>query len=465
MTALLGRMPRVLATSLARAALALLVGFGAGIACKSRVPSGAPGSATAMGHWDEWRDLSPLVDIARTHVGGRMVQDLEEASALLREGKAASADKRLSQVADSSGRHWIAVARANLAALHFEVCIRGVAWRLGDSGAPSPTEREIDFSEETRIAPGDVSVEALLTNLDAALASDVPALVTQARIARARVAAFAQRCAANEEVSEMAQRTVEADLAVLAAEGHLTPDLAYLWAGVQMNRFSGSAARPFLLQAKEGGFDHPAVTFMLAIIALEERDLDKADALAEEAHRTYEAIGDLENGAEAIFVRGEVARARGDKKQARVLYTATLKQSPLHLPSMLAITGLVHASRGEHDAVDYLHGRLPTLLLKGPLDERAARQAASNLEGLVILATEPIMAQICRDALLQGIDDESDPMRRGLRYFYAATLDVRLREYEVAHGHGVLAREELQSADVRSPIDVQSFLDRLTGAR
>jgi tetratricopeptide (TPR) repeat protein len=445
--------------------LATAVGAGVGFACKPAIPTGSPGSATAMGHWDAWRDLGPLVEVARTHATKPAVIALEEASALLRQGKAASADRRLAQAADSSGRHWIAVGRAHLAALHFEVCIRGVAWRLGDDGAPNPTDRKMDFSEETRIAPGDISVEALLTNLEAALAADVPALVTQARIARARVAAFAQRCAANDDVAQMAQRTVEGDLAVLAAEGHLTPDLAYLWAGVQMNRFSGSAARPFLQLAREGGFDHPAVRFMLAVIALEEQDFDRADALADEAGQAYLAIGDTENFAEAQFVRGEVARARGDAASARALYTAVLKDAPLHLPSMLAIAKLVHAKRGEYEAVDNLHRRLPALLLKGTLDEARAYEVASNLEALVVLATEPLMAQVSRDALLQGIDDEPDPMRRGLRYFYAATLDVRLREYEVARGHAVLAREELQDSEIRSPIDVQSFLDRLSGTR
>jgi tetratricopeptide (TPR) repeat protein len=450
-----------------RLALCVIVGagIGVGVGCKPGVPSGAPGSATAMGHWDAWRDLGPLVEIARTHATAPAIEALEQASALLREGKAASADKRLAQAADSSGRHWIAVARANLAALHFEVCIRGVAWRLGDEGPPNPTERRIDFAEDTRIAPGDISVEALLTNLEAAFDAEIPALVTQARIARARVAAFTQRCAANEDVAELAQRTLESDLAILAAEGHLTPDLAYLWAGVQLNRFSGSAARPFLLQAREGGFDHPAVTFMLAVIALEERDLDRADALADEAGRIYAAAGDTENVAEALFVRGEVARARGDHEAAQGNYHAALKQTPMHLPSMLAIAGLVHAQRGEYEATDELHRRLPTLMLEGPLDEARAFEVASNLEALVVLATEPLMAQVSRDALLQDIEEEPDPVRRGLRYFYAATLDVRLREYEVARGHAVLARDELDSADIRSPIDVQAFLDRLSGTR
>lgn len=432
-------------------------------ACKPEVPPGAPGRATAMGHWDAWGDLGPLVEVARTHAPEPTILALEEASALLRRGKAASADARLSRTADTSGRHWIAVARADLAALHFTVCIRGVAWRLSDEITPSATDREIDFSEKTRVQPGDVSVEALLTNLDAALASGVPALVTQARIARARVAAFAQRCAANEDVARLAQNTVENDLATLAAHGHLTPDLSYMWAGVQMNRFSGSAARPFLLQAREGGFDHPAVTFMLAVIALEERDLDRADELAREAAENYVKLGDPRNLAEARFVRGEVARARGDLEAAPKHYTAALEEAPLHVPSMLAIAELTRSRAGEPDAIDFLHAQLPRLLLKGTLDEERAREAASNLEALVIMATEPLMAQLSRDALLLDIDAEPDPMRRGLRYFYAATLDVRLREYEVAHGHGVLARDEFDTAGNGAPVDVQAFLDRLTG--
>src|SRR5690606_2519489 len=129
--------------------------------------------------------------------------------------------------------------------------------------------------------------------------------------------------------------------------------------------------------------DHPAVTFMLAVIALEERDLDRADELAEQAGRAYLELGDADNQAEADFVRGDVARARGDAKTARQLYATALKHAPLHLPSMLAITGLVHTHRGEYEAVDYLHAQLPVLLSKGRLDERGAHEAASNLEALV----------------------------------------------------------------------------------
>ena len=46
------------------AALVLAMPLG----CRPRVPAGsADSNATAMGHWDEWRDLSPLVEIARHH--------------------------------------------------------------------------------------------------------------------------------------------------------------------------------------------------------------------------------------------------------------------------------------------------------------------------------------------------------------------------------------------------------------
>ena len=415
-----------------------------------------------MGEWNAWYDLTPLVEVAKTHAPPPALTALEEAQVMLREGKPKSADTRLSEAAGSAGRQWIAVARADVAALHFTVCIRGIAWRLVDGEKPSPTNREVDFSEEARVEPGDISVEALLTNLEEALGADVPALVTQARIARARVAAFAQRCAANGDVEAMAQQTVESDLATLAAEGHLTPDLAYLWAGVQMQKFSGAAARPFLQQAKEGGFDHPAVTFMLAVIALEENDLETAQRLATDSVARYEKSGERDGMAEAYFVLGEVARAQGKPGLARKHYEAAVKENPLHVPSMLTAATLVRDAKSEVDAVAYLRGRLQRLVLEGPLDAGRAREVARNLETLVIMATEPAMVQLARDALLDAIDEEPDAMRRGLRYYFAATLDVRLREYEKAHGHGVLAKEEFSEAQIRPPVDVEAFLKRVS---
>ena len=450
---------------LARAVILGALVLAASACRRSEVPAGAAGSATAMGDWSSWQDLGPLVEVARSHAGKTTVAVLEETSELLRAGKPLSADRRLSKAADSSDRDWIAVARANVAAMNFTVCIRGVAWRLEDGKRGAQTDRAADYSEETRLSAGDISVEATLTNLDAAVASPVEALATQARVARARVTAFANRCAPNEDVASLSQQTLEADLATLAAEGNLTPDLAYLWAGVQMQRFSGAAARPFLVQAKEGGFDHPAVTYMLGIIALEARDLDVADGYAVDAVRRYAELGDTEQEAQSIFLRGEVAAARGDGKAARKHYESALKKMPHHVPALLQIAAIVVNEKGELEAVRTLHAALPRFLPgKGPLDEGRAREAAANLETLVIMTEDPHLAQLVRDALLDDIDSEPDAMRRGLRYFYAATLDVRLREYDIARGHGALAKEEFAETDVPSPIDVQQFLDRLTEA-
>jgi tetratricopeptide (TPR) repeat protein len=332
--------------------------------------------------------------------------------------------------------------------------------RLTDGTTPSPTDRQADYSEATRVEPGDVSVEATLVNLDAAVNSGEPALSTQARIARARVAGFAQQCAANENVGEMAQQVVESDLATLAAEGHLTPDLAYMWAGVQMTRFSGSAARPFLLQAKEGGFDHPAVTFMLAAIALEQRELDQADELAKAALAMYSDVGDRPHLAETHFLQGEIARARKQPKAARTHYEEALKLDPMHTASILARAELDLGTDAETAVIGLQRG-MTKLLLDGSLDAERARVAASNLEELLVLATEPHQIQMVRDALLQRIDNEGDAMRRGLRYFFAAMLDVRLREYQIAHGHGVLAKEEFATSGVQPPIDIEAFLAKL----
>lgn len=456
------RAPRLRAPA-ALATLALALASAAAPGCKRSVPpaGSADVSAVAMGSWSQWQDLSPLLTVARDHADERTVAALDEASALLREGKPASADRRLSQAADSSGRHWVAVARADLASLWFTVCIRGVAWRLQDGHQGGPTDREVDFSEERRIKPEDVSVEATLTNLDAAVASEIEALQVQGRIARARVAAYAERCPANEDVAALARRILDADLATLAAEGHLTPDLAYLWAGVQMSRFSGSAARPFLLQAREGGFDHPAVTYMLAVIALETGDLDRADAMATEAIAAYAKEGDRAQEAQGHFIRGEVARQRDQADVARGHFEAAMARMPAHIPALLAIAGMEHEQHGEDAAIQTIHDALPSLLLDGDLDAQQAREAAGNVEALVIVADTPFLSQLCRDALLLDIDEDDDPLRRGIRYFYVATLDIRLREYQIAQGHGVLARDEFELSDVPAPVDVQRFLDRL----
>ncbi len=437
-----------------------------GVGCKrkpgtSPAAAGAAQDSAAMGTWDAWLDLAPLLEVARSHAPAPTVAALEKSSKLLRAGKAKSADRELALLADSDGRHWVSIARADLAALYFTRCIRGVVWRLEDIDPKSTPTRQSDFNEATRIEPGDVSVEAMLTDLDAAIANQLPALQVQGRIARARVTAYSARCAANNDVQELSEGILKADLATLAAEGHLTPDLAFLWAGVQMAEYSGAAAKPFLLLAKEGGYTDPAVLYMLGVIALEQRDLDRADAHAVESAALYAKLGDKEQQAQSLFLRGEVARVRKDPKAARAHYEAAQKLAPGHAASVLGVTRMVLTSEGPSRAVGQLQKQLPQLLFTGPLTGDKVLAAADNLEALAQLASESELAVVLRDALLAEVDLEPDPVRRGLRYFMAATIDARLGEYSNARAHAVLARDEFKTADIPLPIDVDAFLARI----
>lgn len=427
------------------------------------------GTEVPMGSWPDWQDLTPLLEVAKAHVDPNAYALMEEAQLLLREGKAKSADQVLARGANSSARHWIAIARANVAALNFTTCIRGVAWRLPDD--PGPHKRQVDYDPETRIGPGDLSVEALLTNLDDAIEAgkSSPALTTQARIARVRVTGFVASCPANPEVEKRATAVMNSDLATLAADHHLTPDLAYLWAGIQIQTYSGAAARPFLLQALEGGFDDPSVKYMLAAIAFEQSELAEAETLAAEAAAGYEQLGDPGQRAQVAFLRGEIGLAADDFERARKHYEQSLALLPNHTGAMLGLAEVENERSGAIAASERLHGLIVQLLLgERELDERLASEAVDDLESLVIIANagEIELAQITRDALLLSIDAEPNPFRRGLRYFYAAALEVRLGEYALARGHAATAGLEFEDSPLGVPqkANPREFLDRLAEA-
>lgn len=422
-----------------------------------------------MGSWPDWQDLTPLIEVAEAHVEPAALEALREAQKLLREGKARSADQVLARAANGSARHWIAVARADVAAMNFTTCIRGVAWRLPDD--PGPHRRSVDYDPDTRIGPGDLSVEALLTNLDEAIEAGKisPALATQARIARVRVTGFVASCPANAEVEKRAVAVMNSDLAILAAENHLTPDLAYMWAGLQIRTYSGAAARPFLLQALEGGFDDPSVTYMLAAIAFEQSELVEAERLAAEAASRYEELGDPGQRAQVAFLRGEIGLADGDLDRADRHYQEAIALLPSHTGAMLGLAEVERDRSGALAAGERLHGLILGLTLGDrPLDLELAAGIVDDLESLVIIANadELELAQITRDALLLDIDAEPDPWRRGLRYFYAAALEIRLGEYEMARGHATTAELEFEDAALPVPIkaDPRAFLDRLREA-
>ena len=445
--------------------LLVLLALAAAPGCKerrARPPEPGSASAAANGTWAEWRDLSPLVAVARSHAPKPTIAALDKASALLRAGKPRAAERALAELQDSEGRHWIAAARGDLAALYFTVCVRGVAWRIPESTADAAA-RTVDFSDGAKVGVGDLAVEPLLVALDQAVEAKVPALAVHARIARARVTAYVSRCAPNDDVARLAQAIVKADLAQLAAEGHLTPDLAFLWGGIQLAEFSGSAAKPFLLQARDAGFDDPALVYLLAVIALDQRELEQADAYARDALAAFQRQGAADQEAQARFIQGEIARAREDPKAARAAYEAALARAPDHGPSILALARLLLDADGERAATAAVAAYLRVILGAGPLGPDAARDAADALESLVILIAEPPLALVCRAALLDDVDREPEPLRRGLRYYFASTLDIRLGEFQVARGHAVLARDELAEAGGDPPVDIGELLRNLDG--
>lgn len=459
----------ILAAALRPLLVALVLastGMAVGSACVRTGAGRAP--EVPMGSWPAWQDLTPLLDVAESHVEPAVLALMQEAQGLLREGKAKSADTVLAKAASSSGRHWIAVARANVAAMNFTTCIRGVAWRLPDD--PGQHAREVDYDPETKIGPGDLSVEALLTNLDDAVeVGKGAALGTQAMIARVRVTGFVASCPANPEVEKRAMAVMNSDLATLAAENHLTPDLAYMWAGIQIQTYSGAAARPFLLQALEGGFDDPSVTYMLAAIAFEQSELAEAETLAADAAARYEELGDPGQRAQVAFLRGEIGLAADDFDRAQTHYEEALAQLPNHTGAMLGLAEVERERSGVLAAGERLHALIVGMMLgEQQLDLDLAAEVIDNLESLVIIANadELELAQITRDALLLEIDQEPDPYRRGLRYFYAAALEVRLGEYELARGHATTAELEFDDSPlpVAAKADPRAFLDRLAEA-
>lgn len=440
--------------------LASLLALAPALGCIGTAPPGAATDNAPMGTWPDWQVLTPMVEVAKGQTSPDTIKALETARKLLSQNKPLSADRSLAKATNSS-KHWIAVARANVAALYFTTCIRGVAWRLQD-GADRPA-RSVDFGPDTAVMPGDVSVEAMLTNLDDALTQENKVLATQARVARVRVTSFVTSCSPNETVQERADSIMRSDLATLAAEGHLTPDLAYVWAGIQLQEYSAAAARPFLEQARSGGFDDPSLIYLQAIAALDQGFYDEADQRAQEALEAYKAYDDTMQQAQCVFVRGEASRLRGQAKQAREHYEGALDLEPAHVAALAGLARLELAANGPLVASEYVHARLPNLGLAGSSEDQEVLRATQNLEALVIMSNEELeLAQVVRDAFLVDIDSEPEAIRRGLRYFYAATLDVRLGDYERARGHAVVAKTEFEE-DGRFPVDVDAFLEQLNG--
>lgn len=419
--------------------------------------------------WAAWHVLEPLIRDAQYAVDEGTLKKMKEAAGLLNEQRPRKADAVLQSAAAGASPHWVAVARANLAALHFERCVRGVAWRLPE-GPPAEADaivgRSMDFDPDTRIEPGDVSVEATLTALDTAVQSaerdSQGALLRHARIARARVAGYTVRCAPNEEVAQRADEVMRADLATLAAQDELTPDLAYIWAGLQYELYSPQAARPFLLDAAARGFDDPSVDLLLASIAIDGNDFVEAKTRATAALEAYRQLGVAELAARALATRGEAQRRLKQFDAAASDFQAARKLDPMSIEAIVGNTRVVLARDGEVAAATALYGDAIALMGADTVDPETLPDAAARLEALIVAANADLeLAQVARDAMLREVDLDDDVLRRALRYYFAATLDVALGDYDAARGHAATAETEFESYGLEAPPGVRALLDNL----
>jgi tetratricopeptide (TPR) repeat protein len=421
--------------------------------------------------WAAWQVLGPLLSDAQHQVDETTFAAMLESAELLVEDKAADARERLQLAAGGGAPHWIAVAEADLAVMHFSRCIRGVAWRI--ENGPLKT-REMDFSPETQLGPTDLSVEAMLTRLDDAVGqaekTNSKTLLKHARIARARVAAYTSQCAPNEDVSRQANAVMRGDLATLAAEGHLTPDLAYLWAAIQYEGYSRQAARPFLLQAQSGGYADPSVDLLLAQIALDGGNFIEAKTRAGAALDAYTEIEQVGGQAQSLVMRGDSHLRLEDLPAAKKDYDRAIELDPGNTEARLGRTRITLAEEGSSQALAQMREQILALIggqLAGDdAEERpeGLAAAASRLEGLIIAINEDLeMASLCRAALLHEVDLDEAPLRRGLRYYFAATLDVALGDYAAGQGHAAAAELEFESAGVATPDGVTLLLERLAG--
>jgi tetratricopeptide (TPR) repeat protein len=442
-------------------ALVLALNLPVGSGC---IRDGASRSPDGADSWYAWQDLSPLFELAGSHVSEATKAAFKDARKALGEGNPAAAYTALLP-AKGHDPHWVSVARANLAALNFSVCIRGVAWRL----PTAPTEtRDIDFSPDTELLPGDVGIEALLSDLDEAgafaLKHGAQSLGDQVRVARARVTTYVAECPANADVQDRAVSVMRDDLAALAAENALTPDLSYMWGAIQFEEYSPAAARPFFAAAIDAGFADPSVVLTLATVELTMGRHTKAVELAERARVDLEERGDPIGLARAWVILGDAkAMAEGEGRDAgaaRAHYESALEIEPSLAQAVVGLARL--ESRQDRIAgVKRIHGSFATLI--GDIDDpKSLVQASSKLESLVLAVNEePDLAELCRDALVHDVDEEENPIARGLRYYYAATLDAALGDYASARGRAAVSESEFELAGIEAPPGVSALLQRL----
>lgn len=346
---------------------------------------------------------------------------------------------------DAQGKAWAQVLAGQLAGLHTRAC-EGGQW--------------LYFSEPGQPKRARLSMLTLLDQLEPLQNSDDPSLATQAKTASARVMTIARDCPGARTVQAKAKTELPALLGELAdrQSTSLPPDLAYLWATFYLEQEQWSKARHWLKVAQDQGLDDPRITLARAQAHYGEGHYKQA---LQQATRGAQAIPPTFKGpaAQAWTLAARSAWALGNASLSAKHLRQALRKDPTHSGAW-ALYILMHSEPSEA-CTSELPARLeplwdiswaqpPTLFWL--LDDMLAILDQEGPDPLACLA----------QALVWDIDQEQDPALRGIRYFYAATLDTRLGDLQSALGRALLARAEFESAgSPQHPLPVQALIDAL----
>jgi tetratricopeptide (TPR) repeat protein len=414
--------------------------------------------------WSQWGRLAPILLIASQRVqdphSRTLLKNLEKD---IDRGDWRRAQLELIKKRDGVDRHWMTVIRANLAALHYVDCFAGLTLRL-PTAQTMVQARAIHREAPEKAEPGDISIEELLVALDEATLDQDFALQTQSRIARARMSAIVALCPANQLVAKRAQEQLAADLSMLAAAGHLAPDLAYLWAIDRLNQGLPNAASPHLLAAREGGYLDPHVDLLLAQIDLELGFLDSArEAIMRAEKHEPSEVGEAWL-AEVLSLRGDIEWARNDLTAAKLAYERAEKLAPANPAAALGKARIAIHKQKLDIAVGEIRRAMENQASAESLTgDRQARERLTIFfdQLLLTIEREPALAEAIEEALVTDIHSDASPVRRAYRYLALATLNVRTGDLELARGRAVLARDAWLESGLPDEIESEAFMRHL----
>lgn len=405
-----------------------------------------PGSTEGVDAWGQWLGMDLPVKVAKSRVPKALGRHFQRFATEVQAGRYAPGLTALALAQqDPKGREWAWVLKGHLAGLHTRDCQEG-QWLRFTPYHPKDTTK--------------LSMIQLLDALAPLAAHKDQVLARQAQIAQVRVMVIARDCPGSRIVQRRARERLPVILGTLAdAQGAtLPPDLAYLWATLQLEREQWSQARHWTSLARKQGFDDPRTTLTLAQSWYGQQDYARAENLAVQGAKSIpNSMPSLQAHAWTLAARA----ALGLKKQKRTRQhlKKAYKAQPQH-PEALAIeVQLLSETPLE------CHETLAQTL--APLWGDATTQLSAlswALDGIMMELDQagPEALHCMASALAWNIDAEAKPMLRGIRYYYAATIAARLGDQESALGRALLARSEFESAgSPKHPFPVQALIDAL----